>query len=83
MGGAEERYGRDTNEHRKVAEGGIGMTTVAYLAVGIMYLAAGRYGHAAIYLVFVIGWAVLARLATKPPAERAGQASARQPRADS
>ena len=69
--------------HRRFIIRSLTILAVAYLAVGIMYLAAGRYGHAAIYLVFVIGWAVLARLATKPPAERAGQASARQPRADS
>lgn len=69
--------------HRRFTIWSLTTLAVAYLAIGAMYLAAGRYGYAAIYLVFVIGWATLARLATKAPAERAGQASARQPRADS
>ena len=42
---------------------------VTYLALTVTYLDAGRYDYAAIWLIFAIGWAVLARLATKAPAD--------------
>ena len=46
------------------------IVAVAYLALMAIYLAAGRYGYAAAYLAFAIGWATLARLATKIPAAK-------------
>lgn len=45
------------------------ITAIAYLALAVTRLVAGRYGYAAIWLIFAIGWAMLARLATKIPAE--------------
>ena len=42
---------------------------VAYLALAVTYLVAGRYGYAVLHLVIAVGWATLARLATKIPAD--------------
>ena len=56
--------------HRRFAILSLTILAVAYLAIGVMYLAAGRYGYAAIYLVFVIGWATLARFAITPKEDR-------------
>ena len=61
--------------HRRFAIWSLTTLAVAYLAIGAMYFAAGRYGYATLYLVFAAGWAALARLATKIPTPRGGRAN--------
>ena len=65
--------------HRRFTICSSPILAVTYLALAVTYLAAGRYVSAAIWLVFAIGWAVLARLDAKTPADAVDEPLRRAP----